>query len=103
MLDEGLFLKVELKARALCFGVSTVQILRSQNEEISLLLGALLAEGGIHLILFDTGRRVTALIEILLFSAIAHHAGMGNVSFLIGVLRNGGLIRHLKYSSTITA
>jgi hypothetical protein len=102
-LDEGLFLKVELKAWALCFGVSTVQILRSQNEEISLLLGALLAEGGIHLILFDTGRRVTALIEILLFSAVAHHAGMGNVSFLIGVLRNRGLIRHLKYSSTTTA
>jgi len=46
------FLKVELKARALCFGVSIVQILRSQNEEICLLLEALLAEGGIHLILF---------------------------------------------------
>src|SRR5438132_13161540 len=97
------FLKVELKARALWFGVSTVQILRSQNEEISLLLGALLAEGGIHLILFDTGRRVTALVEILLFGAIAHHAGMGNVSFLIGVRRNRGFIRHIKYSSATTA
>src|SRR6266478_2919620 len=97
------FLKVELKARALWFGVSTVQILRSQNEEISLLLGALLAKGGIHLILFDTGRRVTALIEILLFGAVAHHAGMGNVSFLIGVLGSRGLIRHIRYSSTTTA
>jgi hypothetical protein len=28
------FLKVELKARALCIGVSIVLILRSQNKEI---------------------------------------------------------------------
>jgi hypothetical protein len=30
----SVFLKVELKARALCFGVSIVLILRSQNEEL---------------------------------------------------------------------
>jgi hypothetical protein len=28
---------------------------------------------------------------------------MGNVSFLIGVLRNRGFIRHIKYSSATTA
>jgi hypothetical protein len=30
----SVFLKVELKAQALCFGVSIVLILRSHNEEI---------------------------------------------------------------------
>jgi hypothetical protein len=48
----------------------------------------LVSEGGIQLILFDARRRVAALIKILLFGAIAHHAGMANVSFLFGVRRN---------------
>jgi hypothetical protein len=34
----SVFLKGELKARALCFGVSIVLILRSQNEEICIKL-----------------------------------------------------------------
>jgi hypothetical protein len=83
--------------------VDTIDYVTTNHTDPRLLLGALLAEGGIHLILFDTGRRVTALIEILLFGAVAHHAGMGNISFLIGVLRSRGLIRHIKYSSTTTA
>jgi hypothetical protein len=81
----------------------TIDYVTTNHTDPPLLLGALLAEGGIHLILFDTGRRVTTLIEILLFGAVAHHAGMGNVSCLIGVLRNRGLIRHIKCSSTTTA
>ena len=44
-------------------------------------------EGGIQLILFDA-RRQLPLIKILLFGAIAHHAGMANVSFLFGVRRD---------------
>ena len=67
------------------------------------LLGLLSPKSGIELILFDSRRRVAELIKILLFGAIAHHAGMGNVSFLIGVLRNRGPIRRIKYSSTTTA
>jgi hypothetical protein len=34
----SVFLKVELKARALCFGVSIALILRSQNDEICIKL-----------------------------------------------------------------
>src|SRR5580704_4210792 len=62
------------------------------------LLGILSAKGGIQLILFDSRRRVAEFIEILLFGAIAHHAGMGNIRFLVGVLGNQGYIRHIKYS-----
>jgi hypothetical protein len=98
------FLKVELKARALCFGVSTVQILRSQNEEISLLLGALLAEGGIHLILFDTGRRVSPR-SLRFCSSVPSPImpGWETSAFLLASFRSRGLIRHIKYSSTTTA
>ena len=62
-----------------------------------LLLGFLFDKSGIYLILFDARRRISALTEILLFSAIAHHTGMGNVSWLIRVLRNRWLIYHIKY------
>src|ERR1700680_4451508 len=63
-----------------------------------LFFGALFVEGGFHLVLLDTRRGVAALIKILLFGAIAHHAGMGNVSWLLDVLRNCGFIRHIKTS-----
>jgi hypothetical protein len=53
-----------------------------------LLLWLLVSEGGIQLILFDARRRVAALIKILLFGAIAHHAGMANVRFPFGGRRN---------------
>jgi hypothetical protein len=63
-----------------------------------LFLGALFTEGGIHFILFDTRRDVAALTKILLLGTISHHAGMGDVSLLMGVLGNHGFIRHSKYS-----
>jgi hypothetical protein len=44
----------------------TIDYVATDQNDPPLLLGALLAEGRIHLTLFDTGRRVTALIEILL-------------------------------------
>jgi hypothetical protein len=55
----------------------------------------LFAEGGIHLILLDTRGRVAVFTKILFFGTIAHHAGVGNIGLLIGVLGNRGLIRHI--------
>jgi hypothetical protein len=74
----------------------TIDYVTTNHADPPLLLGAPLAEGGIYIILFDTGRRVTALIEILLLGAVAHHAGMGNLSFLVVVLRSREPIRHIK-------
>ena len=65
----------------------------------ALFRGALFSERLIHLALLDTRRRIAALIEILLFGAIPHHAGMGNISLLFGIRRNRGFIRHIEYSA----
>ena len=64
----------------------------------ALFRGTRLYKGVVHLVLLDTRRRVAALVKILLFGAIAHHAGMGNVGLLLGIRRNCGFIRHIKYS-----
>ena len=42
--------------------------------------------------------RVAALIKILLFGAITHHAGMRDLGLLLGVTRGRDFIRHIKYS-----
>jgi hypothetical protein len=60
--------------------------------------GALFAEGGGHFILFYTRLRVAALIKILLFGAIIHHARMCDLGLLLGVTRGHDFIRHIKYS-----
>jgi len=62
------------------------------------LLGFLFAKSGIQLILCDSRRRVAALIKILFFGAITHHAGMGNIRLLTGILWNRRFIHHIKYS-----
>src|SRR6266566_4809684 len=56
-----------------------------------LLLWALLAEGGIHLIFFDSGRRVTALIEILLFVPSPIMPGWETSAFLLTSVGTAGL------------
>ena len=61
--------------------------------------GALFAEGGGHFILFYTRLRVAALIKILLFGAIIHHARMSDLGLLLGVTRGHDFIRHIKYSA----
>jgi hypothetical protein len=60
--------------------------------------GALFAEGGGRFILFYTRLPVAALIKILLFGAITHHAGMRDLGLLLGVRRDRDFIRHIKYS-----
>src|SRR3984893_10605938 len=62
------------------------------------LLGFLFAKSGIQLILCDSRRRVAALIKILFFGAITHHAGMGNIRLLTGILWNRRFIHHIRYS-----
>jgi hypothetical protein len=59
---------------------------------------ALLGEGGGYFSLFNARRRVAALTKILLFGAITHHAGMHNLSLLLGPVSGRGFIRHTKYS-----
>lgn len=44
----------------------------------SRLFGRPLTKGGVDLIRFDARRRISALVEILFFGAVAHHSGMGN-------------------------
>lgn len=36
--------------------------------------------------------------KLLLFGAITHHAGMGDLGLLLGVMRGRDFIRHIKYS-----
>ena len=67
------------------------------------LLRGLPAKDGIHLILLDPRPRVAALVKILLFGAVAHHSGVGNIRLLLGALGflgapRRGLICHVKYS-----
>src|ERR1700677_479000 len=45
-----------------------------------------LGEGGVHFSFLDTGRGVSALTKILLFGAIAHHAGMLCGGMFLGAL-----------------
>jgi hypothetical protein len=65
----------------------------------ALLLWIFASEGGIQLILFDARSRVAALIKILFFGAIAHHAGMNDARFLFGVRGNRRIIYHIKSPS----
>jgi hypothetical protein len=75
-----------LSKRAACFSAR------------KLFCGTLFAEGGGHFIPLYARLRVAALIKILLFGAITHHAGMRDLGLLLGVRRDRDFIRHIKYS-----
>src|SRR6266404_6795152 len=60
-------------------------------------LARVLAEGGIDFVLLDAGRGISRLTEVLLFGAVAHHAGMrrgGGLLAIFGI----GLVGHFKFS-----
>ena len=65
--------------------------------------GAFFAESGDHFLLPNSRCRVAALTKILLFGAIAHHAGMSNLCSLLCAFRSSGFFRHAKYSVRGTA
>ena len=48
-------------------------------------LRRIVGEGGVDFAFFDAVRGIPGLAEILLFGAVAHHAGMRRSGFLIGV------------------
>src|ERR1700761_998178 len=62
---------------------------------MSRLFLAALAEGGIDFVFLDAGRGIAGLAEILLFGAVAHHAGMlvGGLAILMRGL-GIGLVAH---------
>jgi hypothetical protein len=64
-----------------------------------LLLGAF-GEGGVHFIFLDPGCGISGLTEVLLFGAVAHHAGMRRGGLLLGFvgLLGIGLAGHFKVS-----
>ena len=61
------------------------------------LVGAFFAESSDHFLLPNSRCRVAALTKILLFGAIAHHAGMSNLCSLLCAFRSSGFFRHAKY------
>ena len=63
----------------------------------SRLFGRPLSKGGVDLIRFDARRRISALVEILFFGAVAHHSGMGNSRFFLTRFRSWFLC-HATYS-----
>src|SRR6185437_7158493 len=56
------------------------------------LLARFVAERGLDFVFLDAGRRISRLVEVLLFSAVAHHAGMLDV-FRLGMV-GIGLVGH---------
>jgi hypothetical protein len=63
---------------------------------LELLLRVFFPERGVDFFLLDAGRRITRLIQILFFGAVAHHAGMGHFRWLLGIV---GFIGHFRYSA----
>ena len=59
---------------------------------------ALFTESGDDFLFLNSRRRVAALTKILLFGAIAHHAGMSNPCLLLGTFRSWGFFVMPKYS-----
>jgi hypothetical protein len=60
--------------------------------------GSFFPESGDYLLFLNSRCRVAALTEILLFGAIAHHAGMGNLCWLLGGFRSWDFSGHAKCS-----
>jgi hypothetical protein len=56
------------------------------DDRVLFIFCRLVAKGFLNLILFDPGSRIACLTEILLFGAVAHHAGMGYPGFVLGML-----------------
>jgi hypothetical protein len=52
-------------------------------------------KGGVHLVFFYACRRITALTEILLLGAIAHHTGVRDDGLFFGIFRDSGFVGHI--------
>ena len=66
---------------------------RLPRRDVSGLFRFGLAEGSVHLVFLDTGRRIAGLTQILFFGSVTQHTGVSYLGLLVRN-RKDGLVCH---------